>query len=83
MGKLSFPNKAIFICTGSKCGKHKEIKKYIKQYNKENEDSEKVEIFKMECSDRCKNAPIAYYQPKNVWLEKADTTLCKTILEKD
>lgn len=82
MSKITFPNKAIFMCNGSKCGKHKEVKKYIKQINKENDVTEKIEIFKMECSDRCKSAPIVYYQPANVWLEKADVEMCKKLIEK-
>lgn len=82
MSKITFPNKAIFMCNGSKCGKHKEVKKYIKQINKENDTTEKIEIFKMECSDRCKSAPIVYYQPENVWLEKADVEMCKKLIEK-
>ncbi|MCG9792116.1 (2Fe-2S) ferredoxin domain-containing protein [Flavobacterium algicola] len=82
MSKITFPSKAIFMCNGSKCGKHKEVKKYIKQLNKESGTDDKIEIFKMECSDRCKSAPIVYFQPENVWLEKADVAMCKELIEK-
>jgi NADH:ubiquinone oxidoreductase subunit E len=82
MSKITFPSKALFICNGSKCGKHKEIRKYIKKSNKEKEQDQKIEVFKMECSDRCKSAPIGYYQPDNLWLEKVDLDTCKKLLEK-
>ncbi|MCW2118349.1 (2Fe-2S) ferredoxin domain-containing protein [Flavobacterium sp. 7A] len=82
MSKIAFPSKAVFMCNGSKCGKHKEVKKYIKQLNKENDKEEKIEIFKMECSNRCKGAPIMFYQPENIWLEKADVDSYKNLIEK-
>ena len=82
MSKITFPSRAFFICNGSKCGKHKDVKKYIKQFNKDNESAEKIEIFKIECSDRCKAAPIAFYQPENIWIEKVDVDICKKLIEK-
>ncbi|MCU0325093.1 MAG: (2Fe-2S) ferredoxin domain-containing protein [Spirosomaceae bacterium] len=67
MKKVHFPEKAIFVCDGSKCGKHKEVRKYLKECLKENGLKNEVEIFKMECSDRCKHAPIFSVQPANLW----------------
>jgi (2Fe-2S) ferredoxin len=67
MSKPQFPKKSIFVCVGSKCGKHKEIRKYLKDSIKENGLKHELEIFKMECSDRCKHAPIVGVQPDNEW----------------
>jgi (2Fe-2S) ferredoxin len=67
MSKLEFPNKSIYVCTGSKCGKYKEIRKYLKESINVNGLKKSVEIFKIECSDRCKYAPIVCVQPENQW----------------
>ncbi len=67
MKKAGFPEKSIFICAGSKCGKYKEIKKYLKESIKDKGLKDEVEIFKIECTDRCKHAPIVSVQPQNDW----------------
>jgi (2Fe-2S) ferredoxin len=64
---ISFPEKSIFICDGSKCGRHKEVRKHLKEAIKEHHLKDRVEIFKMECSDRCKHAPVLCVQPANEW----------------
>ena len=67
MSKVEFPEKSIFVCVGSKCGKYKEIRKYLKESIKDKGLKHEVEIFKMECTDRCKHAPILSVQPQNDW----------------
>ena len=64
---IQFPEKSIFICNGSKCGKHKDVRKAIKESIKERQLKDTIEIFKMECSDRCKHAPVMCVQPINKW----------------
>jgi (2Fe-2S) ferredoxin len=72
MSKFETPEKAIFVCVGSKCGKRggkdmcKELKDQLKQYGLK----DKVEIIKMECTDRCKFAPVLSVQPANVWFKE-------------
>ncbi|TAE40836.1 MAG: (2Fe-2S) ferredoxin domain-containing protein [Runella slithyformis] len=75
MSAVSFPKKSIFVCDGSKCGKHKEIKKYFKDAIKEAGLKDQVEVIKMECTDRCKHAPIVCLQPHNEWF--AELTIWK------
>lgn len=67
MKRAGFPEKSIFICDGSKCGKYKEIRKYLKESLKAKGLKNEVEVFKMDCSDRCKHAPILSVQPANEW----------------
>ncbi|MEA5257891.1 (2Fe-2S) ferredoxin domain-containing protein [Arcicella aquatica] len=67
MSDSKFPEKSIFICDGSKCGKHKEVRKIFKDAIKENDLKDTVEIFKIECTDRCKQAPVMCFQPQNKW----------------
>ncbi len=64
---LKFPEKAIFMCDGSKCGRHKDVRRSIKDTIREYDMKDRIEIFKMECSDRCKHAPVMYVQPTNKW----------------
>lgn len=70
---IHFPEKSIFMCDGSKCGRHKEVRRYIKDAIKEHHAKDRIEIFKMECSDRCKHAPVMFVQPTNQW--HSDVTL--------
>ena len=77
-----FPKKSIFICTGSKCNKHSEIKKYLKTALKEKGLHKTVQIFKIECSGRCKQAPIMCVQPQNNWYEKVDLEKAEKIINK-
>ncbi|WP_366185678.1 (2Fe-2S) ferredoxin domain-containing protein [Flavobacterium ovatum] len=81
MSTIPFPKKALFICTGSKCGKHNEIKKYFKKTIKENGLKNEIEIFKIECSDRCKCAPILYNQFENKWYEKVTLSQAEKMME--
>lgn len=67
MGKTDFPEQAIFICDGKKCGKYSEIKKYCKDAIKNNGLKKEVELVKMGCVDRCKQAPVVCFQPANAW----------------
>ncbi len=73
---VQFPEKAIFICDGSKCGRHKDVRKHIKEAIKQGTSKGTVEMFKMECSDRCKHAPVMFVQPSNSW--HCDVTLNDT-----
>jgi (2Fe-2S) ferredoxin len=72
MSKFHAPEKAIYICVGSKCGKRggKEMCKELKDLIKEKGLKDEVEIVKTECTDRCKFAPILSVQPANVWLRE-------------
>jgi NADH:ubiquinone oxidoreductase subunit E len=81
MSEVEFPKKSIFICTGSKCGSYKEIKKYFKSEIKEKGLKKEVELFKIECSNRCKHAPIVCVQPKNNWFEKVNLAKAKEIIK--
>ncbi len=82
MSAIEFPKKSIFVCNGSKCGKHKEIKQYFKSVLKENELHKSVEIFQLKCSDRCKHAPILYSQPEDKWYHKVDVKKAEKIISK-
>ncbi|MGA9638719.1 (2Fe-2S) ferredoxin domain-containing protein [Flavobacterium sp.] len=82
MSEIEFPKKALFMCNGSKCGKHKDLKKYFKKVIKEQGLKNEVEIFKMECSDRCKCAPILYDQFANQWHEKVNLSQAEKIINK-
>jgi (2Fe-2S) ferredoxin len=64
---MNFPEKTIFVCDGSKCGKHKEVRKLFKESIKQHGLKDSVEIVKIECTDRCKHAPIVCVQPQNRW----------------
>ncbi|MEA5461521.1 (2Fe-2S) ferredoxin domain-containing protein [Arcicella sp. LKC2W] len=68
MSQLTFPEKTIFICDGSKCSKHKELRKIFKESIKNYGLKDTVEIVKIECTDRCKHAPVMCFQPQNKWL---------------
>lgn len=82
MSKTDFPTKALFICNGSKCGKHKEVYKSFKHSIKENNLKNDIEIFKIECSDRCKNAPIVFCPSENKWFEKVNVSKAEKIITK-
>ena len=74
MSKFHQPEKAIYVCVGSKCGKRggKDMCKELKHLIKENGLKDTVEIVKTECTDRCKFAPVLSVQPANVWLKEYD-----------
>lgn len=72
MSKFHAPEKTIYVCVGSKCGKRggKEMCKELKDLIKDKGMKDEVEIIKTECTDRCKYAPILSVQPANVWLKE-------------
>lgn len=80
--KSSNPEHIIYICTGSKCEKKdaKECFKKAKKLIKSTKGSN-IEIIKTECTDRCKLAPVACFQPENEWMltYKQDDLLAKII----
>jgi (2Fe-2S) ferredoxin len=82
MGKFHQPEKAIFVCVGSKCGKRggKEMCKELKHMLKEEGLKDEVEIIKTECTDRCKFAPILSVQPANIWLREYDEKDASSII---
>lgn len=84
MSKFSIPDKIIYICTGSKCGKRggKDCYKFLKSYLKDHKFKEDVELIRMECTDRCKFAPVINFQPENIWLkEYSEKEVVKTLNE--
>lgn len=84
MSKFSIPDKIIYICTGSKCGKRggKDCYKSLKSYLKDHKFKEDVELIRMECTDRCKFAPVINFQPENIWLkEYSEKEVVKTLNE--
>ncbi len=82
MSKLSFPEKAIFVCDGKKCGKYSEIRKYCKDAIKENGLKREVELVDMECTDRCKYAPVVCFQPANSWYAEVSEKQIHQLFEK-
>ncbi len=70
MSKFTVPNKALYICTGSKCGKKggKDMYKAAKAFIKYSGDD--IEVICTECTDRCEYAPVCALQPGNIWLKE-------------
>ena len=70
MGKFTVPDKTLYICTDSKCGKKggKDMYKLAKAYAKV--ATENIEVVRTECTDRCKYAPVCAIQPGNIWLKE-------------
>ena len=72
MRKFHTPDKIVYVCVGSKCSKrgNKDLCKTLKSYIKHHEDQHDydVEVIKIECTDRCKFAPVLSIQPDNIWL---------------
>lgn len=70
MGKIDIPDNIVFVCTGSKCAKRggKDCYKSLKSYLKENKKKNEIELIRIECTDRCKIAPVLNLQPQNMWL---------------
>lgn len=65
--EMSFPEKTIFVCDGKKCGKHKDVRKFLKESIKKHGMDDTVGIVKIECTDHCKHAPVMCFQPSNQW----------------
>ena len=81
MSEFEFPKKSVFVCNGSKCGKHKEIRKYFKEAVKEHSLKKEVEIFKLECTGRCKSAPIVFNATENQWVQKTTVSKAEKIIK--
>lgn len=56
------------MCDGSKCGKHKEVRRFLKESIRDHDLKGSVELVKIDCTDRCKEAPIVCFQPQNRWV---------------
>ena len=72
MRKFHTPEKIIYLCAGSKCSKrgNKDLYKSLKSYLKKYEGECDIEVIKIECTDRCKFAPVLCIQPENIWLKE-------------
>ena len=72
MSKFTVPDKVLYICTGSKCGKKggKEMYKLLKSYTKHLPHGKDIEVIRTECTDRCDYAPVCAIQPGNIWLKE-------------
>ena len=72
MSKFYIPEQVVYVCVGSKCAKKggKDLYKSLKAYLKYTGKKQHVEIIKVECSDRCKFAPVLSIQPDNIWLKE-------------
>ncbi len=83
MSKFHQPEKAIYVCVGSKCGKRggKDMCKELKDLIKHADLKDSVEIIKTECTDRCKYAPVLSVQPANVWFKEYDEKDAHRILK--
>lgn len=70
MSKFHTPDRIIYVCVGSKCSKKggKDLCKNLKAYIKHQNDD--VEVIKVECTDRCKFAPVLSIQPDNIWMKE-------------
>ena len=70
MSKFPVPDKVLYVCTGSKCGKRggKETYKAAKSYIKHSHKN--IEVIRTECTDRCEYAPVCALQPGNNWLKE-------------
>jgi NADH:ubiquinone oxidoreductase subunit E len=76
------PDMAVYICTGSKCGKRggKDLYKSVKAFSKHYGGDKEIEAIRIECTDRCKFAPVCAIQPGNIWLkEYADKEVLKLL----
>lgn len=72
MSKFHEPENIIYVCVGSKCSKRggKDMCKELKHLIKEAGQKDEMEVIKVECSDRCKYAPVLSVQPANVWFKE-------------
>ena len=85
MSKFHTPKRVIYICQGSKCIKRggKDAYKSLKAYLKYTGKKEDIEIIKVECSDRCKFAPVLSIQPDNIWMKEYTEKEVLRILEQE
>lgn len=75
-----FPDISVFVCNGSKCGKHKDFRKHLKNEIRSRVHAD-VEIFRIECTDRCKFAPVLSLQPQNIWFYNCDESSVEHIVK--
>ncbi|MFC6269492.1 (2Fe-2S) ferredoxin domain-containing protein [Frigoriflavimonas asaccharolytica] len=72
----------IFWCNGANCRKKKGklLDFYVKKYNLKN----KIEIEKMDCNNRCQQAPVLHLHPEDIWFSEKDlgTIIKRNILNK-
>lgn len=80
MKKPGFPDISVFACNGSKCGKHKDFRKHLRNEIRSRVRAD-VEIFRMECTDRCKFAPVLSLQPHNIWFYNCDESSVEHIVQ--
>ena len=72
MSRFTVPHIAVFVCTGSKCGKKggKKMYKNLESFSKHHGYKHEVEVIRTECTDRCDYAPVCSIQPGNTWLKE-------------
>ena len=72
MSKFKMPDKVLYVCIGSKCGKRggKEMYKLVKSLTKHLPHGKDIEVIRTECTDRCDYAPVCAIQPGNTWLKE-------------
>ena len=72
MGKFEVPDKVLYVCTGSKCGKRggKDLYKMASSFVKHTKGNVDIEVVRIECTDRCDYAPVCNLQPENIWLKE-------------
>ncbi|HQS22863.1 MAG: hypothetical protein B7Y11_01515 [Sphingobacteriia bacterium 24-36-13] len=72
----------IYQCVGQNCRKKKGklLENYIKKYRLK----DRIDIEKMDCSDRCTNAPVLHLHPNDLWFSEKDlgSVIKKFILPK-
>lgn len=70
MSKFKTPDKVLYVCTGSKCGKRggKELFKRAEGFLKHSPFD--IEVIRTDCTDRCEFAPVCAIQPGNTWLKE-------------
>lgn len=81
MGKKhDFPAQVVCMCMGSKCKKYnKDHYKHLKDALKHEGKHHDIEILKVECTGRCKQAPVMCLQPSNLWFTDFDDKLFKQV----
>ncbi|WP_034886164.1 (2Fe-2S) ferredoxin domain-containing protein [Gillisia sp. JM1] len=60
----------IYQCTGANCRKKKgkRLEYYIKKYNLK----DKIEVDKMDCNEKCQQAPVLHLHPSDIWFSEKD-----------
>ncbi|WP_276348854.1 (2Fe-2S) ferredoxin domain-containing protein [Daejeonella sp. JGW-45] len=70
MGSIENNKHIFYQCDGANCKKKKGkiLQNYLKKYRL----IDRVDIEKMDCSDRCKNAPVLHLHPDDLWFSEKD-----------